>query len=291
MISDNDTMKLYMQSIGQFRLVTQKEEAQLAKRIAKGDQEARDILISSNLRLVVKIAHDFKGLGLPLLDLISEGNIGLMRAVEKFDPSKGAKLSSYAAWWTKQSMRRALANQARTIRIPVQSASKIGKIQNAKAKLTQTLGREPTDKEIATEINLTERTVTGLRQGKASTISLFDPIQNGAEGEFKDIIPDDKTIAPNDIIQDDETLQLMMKMVAKLPERERVILKLRFGLDGGKPKTLEEVSHTIGRTRERVRQIQNQALERLRAAIEEQKSIEEVVQEAAADEADEEDDY
>lgn len=290
MISDNDTMKLYMQSIGQFRLVTQKEEAQLAKRIAKGDQEARDILISSNLRLVVKIAHDFKGLGLPLLDLISEGNIGLMRAVEKFDPSKGAKLSSYAAWWIKQSMRRALANQARTIRIPVQSASKIGKIQNAKAKLTQTLGREPTDKEIATEINLTERTVTGLRQGKASTISLFDPIQNGAEGEFKDIIPDDKTIAPNDIIQDDETLQLMMKMVAKLPERERVILKLRFGLDGGKPKTLEEVSHAIGRTRERVRQIQNQALERLRAAIEEQKSIEEVVQEAA-DEADEEDDY
>ena len=291
MISDNDTMKLYMQSIGQFRLVTQKEEAQLAKRIAKGDQEARDILISSNLRLVVKIAHDFKGLGLPLLDLISEGNIGLMRAVEKFDPSKGAKLSSYAAWWIKQSMRRALANQARTIRIPVQSASKIGKIQNAKAKLTQTLGREPTDKEIATEINLTERTVTGLRQGKASTISLFDPIQNGAEGEFKDIIPDDKTIAPNDIIQDDETLQLMMKMVAKLPERERVILKLRFGLDGGKPKTLEEVSHAIGRTRERVRQIQNRALERLRAAIEEQKSIEEVVQEAAADEADEEDDY
>lgn len=291
MISDNDTMKLYMQSIGQFRLVTQKEEALLAKRIAKGDQEARDILISSNLRLVVKIAHDFKGLGLPLLDLISEGNIGLMRAVEKFDPTKGAKLSSYAAWWIKQSMRRALANQARTIRIPVQSASKIGKIQNAKAKLTQTLGREPTDKEIATEINLTERTVTGLRQGKASTISLFDPIQNGAEGEFKDIIPDDKTIAPNDIIQDDETLQLMMKMVAKLPERERVILKLRFGLDGGKPKTLEEVSHAIGRTRERVRQIQNQALERLRAAIEEQKSIEEVVQEAAADEADEEDDY
>ena len=291
MISDNDTMKLYMQSIGQFRLVSQKEEAQLAKRIAKGDQEARDILISSNLRLVVKIAHDFKGLGLPLLDLISEGNIGLMRAVEKFDPSKGAKLSSYAAWWIKQSMRRALANQARTIRIPVQSASKIGKIQNAKAKLTQTLGREPTDKEIATEINLTERTVTGLRQGKASTISLFDPIQNGAEGEFKEIIPDDKTIAPNDIVQDDETLQLMMKMVAKLPERERVILKLRFGLDGGKPKTLEEVSHAIGRTRERVRQIQNQALERLRAAIEEQKSIEEVVQEAAADEADEEDDY
>ena len=292
MISDNDTMKLYMQSIGKYPLVTQEEEAKLAKRIAAGDNSARDQLISSNLRLVVKIAHDFKGLGLPLLDLISEGNIGLMRAVEKFDPSKGAKLSSYAAWWIKQSMRRALANQARTIRIPVQSASKIGKIQNAKAKLTQKLGREPTDKEIANEINLTERTVSGLRQGKTSTISLIDPIQNGAEGEFKDIIADEKTASPNDLMRDDETLEVMMQLVNKLPDRERVILQLRFGLprDDGKvekPKTLEEVSRSIGRTRERVRQIQNQALETLRNALEEQKSIEE----SNRENNDEDDDY
>ena len=292
MISDNDTMKLYMQSIGKYPLVTQEEEAKLAKRIAAGDNSARDQLISSNLRLVVKIAHDFKGLGLPLLDLISEGNIGMMRAVEKFDPSKGAKLSSYAAWWIKQSMRRALANQARTIRIPVQSASKIGKIQNAKAKLTQKLGREPTDKEIANEINLTERTVSGLRQGKTSTISLFDPIQNGAEGEFKDIIADEKTASPNDLMRDDETLEVMMQLVNKLPDRERVILQLRFGLprDDGKvekPKTLEEVSRSIGRTRERVRQIQNQALETLRNALEEQKSIEE----SNRENNDEDDDY
>ncbi len=290
MLSDNDTMKQYMQSIGQYKLVTTAEEAVLAKRIAQGDNEARETLIRSNLRLVVKIAHDFKGLGLPLLDLISEGNIGLMRAVEKFDPTKGAKLSSYAAWWIKQSMRRALANQARTIRIPVQSASKIGKIQNAKNKLTQQLGREPTDKEIATEVNLTERTVTGLRQGKTSTISLFDPIQNGAEGEFKDIIADEKSIAPDDIARDDETLNTMNKLVKQLPERERVILKLRFGLDGEKPKTLEEVSRSIGRTRERVRQIQNQALETLRAAIEEQKSIEEITRENNLNN-DEDDDY
>ena len=286
MISDNDTMRLYMQSIGQFPLVSTEEEAKLAKRIAKGDTEARDILIRSNLRLVVKIAHDFKGLGLPLLDLISEGNIGLMRAVEKFDPMKGAKLSSYAAWWIKQSMRRALANQARTIRIPVQSASKIGKIQNARAKLMQQLGRDPTDKEIASEVNLTERTVTGLRQGKTSTISLFDPIQNGAEGEFKDIIPDEKTVSPNDIVRDDETLSVMMKLVEQLPERERVILRLRFGLNGEKPKTLEEVSRSIGRTRERVRQIQNQALDTLRAAIEEQKTIEESTRENGSDDDD-----
>lgn len=289
MLSDNDTMKQYMQSIGQYKLVSPAEEAVLAKRIAKGDNDARETLIRSNLRLVVKIAHDFKGLGLPLLDLISEGNIGLMRAVEKFDPTRGAKLSSYAAWWIKQSMRRALANQARTIRIPVQSASKIGKIQNAKTKLTQQLGREPTDKEIATEVNLTERTVTGLRQGKTSTISLFDPIQNGAEGEFKDIIADDKSIAPDDIARDDETLNVMNKLVKQLPERERVILKLRFGLDGEKPKTLEEVSRSIGRTRERVRQIQNQALETLRAAIEEQKSIEEITRENNLNNADDDD--
>ena len=148
MLSDNDTMKLYMQNIGQYPLVSTDEEVELAEKIKNGDAQtsadARAKLIRSNLRLVVKIAHDFKGLGLPLLDLISEGNIGLMRAVEKFDPSKGAKLSSYAAWWIKQSMRRALANQARTIRIPVQSASKISKIQAAKAKLTENLGQGET---------------------------------------------------------------------------------------------------------------------------------------------------
>lgn len=269
MLSDNDTMKLYMQNIGQYPLVTPVEEVELAARIAAGDETARAKLIRSNLRLVVKIAHDFKGLGLPLLDLISEGNIGLMRAVEKFDPSKGAKLSSYAAWWIKQSMRRALANQARTIRIPVQSASKISKIQAARTKLTEQLGREPTDKEIAKEVNLTERTVTGLRLGKTTTISLHDPIQHGEDGEFRDIIPDEKTVSPDEIVQDEETLKHMLALTDRLDERERTILNLRFGLNGERPRTLEEVSQTIGRTRERVRQIQNQALEKLRMMLEE----------------------
>ena len=289
MISDNDTMKLYMQSIGQYQLISTEEEAELALKIAEGDQEAREALIRSNLRLVVKIAHDFKGMGLPLQDLISEGNIGLMRAVEKFDPTKGAKLSSYAAWWIKQAMRRALANQARTIRIPVQSASKIGKIQSAKYRLSQSLGRLPTDKEIASEINLTERTVVGLRQGKTSTISIFDPIQSGADGEFKDIIPDEKTFSPDDIVKDEETLNHMMELTAQLEEREKVILNLRFGLQGDKPKTLEEVSRAIGRTRERVRQIQNQALEKLRALLDEERTLEDFAREA--EEAEDEDDF
>jgi len=269
MLSDNDTMKLYMQNIGQYPLVSPKEEVELAAKIAAGDADARAKLIRSNLRLVVKIAHDFKGLGLPLLDLISEGNIGLMRAVEKFDPSKGAKLSSYAAWWIKQSMRRALANQARTIRIPVQSATKISKIQAARTKLTESLGREPSDKEIASEVNLTERTVTGLRLGRTTTISLHDPIQHGEDGEFRDIIADDKTTAPDELVQDEETLSHMLRLTDRLEERERTILNLRFGLNGERAKTLEEVSQKIGRTRERVRQIQNQALDKLRAMLEE----------------------
>ncbi len=267
MLSDNDTMKMYMQHIGQYPLVTPEEEVDLAEEIKHGSEAARIRLIRSNLRLVVKIAHDFKGLGLPLLDLISEGNIGLMRAVEKFDPSKGAKLSSYAAWWIKQAMRRALANQSRTIRIPVQSATKISKIQNARTKMREELGREPTNAEIAEAVNLTERTVSGLRLGKTTTISLHDPIQQGEEGEFRDIIPDDSATSPDEIVQDDETLFHMLNLVSRLEERERNILQLRFGLDGERPHTLEEVSRIIGRTRERIRQIQNQALEKLRLMI------------------------
>ncbi len=277
MIQENDTMRLYMQSIAKYDLINQKEEIELAKRIAKGDEAARESLIRGNLRLVVKIAHDYKGQGLPLMDLISEGNIGLMRAVDKFNPSKGAKLSSYAAWWIKQAMRRALAYQARIIRVPVQSACKLGKIQSAKTRLTQTLGRTPTNREIASAANLTERTVTGLRKGRTATVSLFEPIQNGTDGEFKDVIADEKVHSPSEIIEENETMDMMLKLVDKLPERERVILKLRFGLGGAKAMTLEEVSRAIGRTRERVRQIQNQALETLRAVIEGKGTLEELL--------------
>lgn len=269
MLSDNDTLKLYMQNISKYPLITVKEEGQLAKKIAKGDKEARTKLIRGNLRLVVKIAHDFKGFGLPLLDLISEGNIGLMRAVEKFDPTKGAKLSSYAAWWIKQAMRRALSNQGSLIRIPVQSAAKINKIFNSRTKLMEKLGREPTDKEIAEDIGLTERTVSGLRQGKTSTVSMQAPIKQGEEGELKDVLADEKSLSPNVLMDENETVKYMLELVSKLDERERAILNLRFGLNGKPPKTLEQVSAEIGRTRERVRQIQNQALEKLRSKLEE----------------------
>jgi RNA polymerase primary sigma factor len=267
----NDTMKVYMQDIGQISLVSKKEEVELAAAIHGVDDEAHDearaTLIQANLRLVVKIAHDFKGLGLPLLDLISEGNIGLMRAVEKFDPAKGAKFSSYAAWWIKQSMRRALANQSRTIRIPVQSAGKINKIKSVRMKLAEELGREPTDAEIADHLEFSERTVAGLRLADLRTFSLHDPIQQGEDGEFQDIIPDRRAMTPDQILGDVESVDRLMDLLEELEEREKMILKMRFGLDGQRPRTLEEVSQEIGRTRERVRQIQNQALTKLKSML------------------------
>lgn len=268
MLSGNDTMKVYMQEIGVIPLITREEEVELAALIKEGSEDARQKLTTANLRLVVKIAHDFKGLGLPLLDLISEGNIGLMRAVEKFDPTKGAKFSSYSAWWIKQSMRRALANQSRTIRIPVQSAGKINKIKSARLKLTEQLGRDPTDSEISLKLELSERTVSNLKLADINTLSLHDPIQHGEAGEFQDIIPDTVTLAPDEILGDAEAIQRLVMLLDHLNERERLIVELRFGLSGARIKTLEEVSQEIGRTRERVRQIQNQALVKLKILME-----------------------
>lgn len=269
MSNKNDTIKVYMQDIGRIPLVTREEEVELAQRIAAGSEEARATLIKSNLRLVVKIAHDFKGLGLPLLDLISEGNIGLMRAVEKFDPTKGAKFSSYGAWWIKQSMRRALANQSRTIRLPVQSVGKINKIKLAKTRLSEDLGRDPTDAEIAVFLDFSERAVTGLKVADMTGFSLNDTIQEGEPGKFEDIIPDQGASAPDKMIASNETVQRLLVLVEGLEPREKQVLKMRFGLDGERPSTLEEVSSSVGRTRERIRQIQHQAMAKLRVVLNE----------------------
>ncbi len=270
MYHKNDPMKAYMQDIGEIPLISKEEEVELAAKIKAGDEMARQKLIKANLRLVVKIAHDFKGFGLPLLDLISEGNIGLMRAAEKFDPAKGAKFSSYSAWWIKQSMRRALSQKSRTIRVPVASAGKINKIRTAKIQLTEKLGRAPTDTEIAEHLDFTKRTVQGLKLADLKTFSLHDPIQKGEEGSFEDIIPDSAACTPDEIIEDSESIQRLRGLIHNLDEREKTILIMRYGLDGSRPKTLEEVSRIIGRTRERVRQIQMQSLKKLRAMIEDE---------------------
>lgn len=267
MPSQHDTMKAYMQDVGHIPLVTREEEVELAGLIAAGDDEARGRLIRSNLRLVVKIAHDFKGLGLPLVDLISEGNIGLMRAVDKFDPDKGAKFSSYAAWWIKQSMRRALANQSRTIRIPVQSAGKINKIKQVRTQLWAKLQREPSDCEIAEKLDFSERTVSALRRSDISSFSMNESIKDGEQGEFEDIIPDEDSITPAEELLQSESFEHIQELLGTLDERERMVIEKRFGLDGNRPKTLQELSKHIGRTRERIRQIQYQALAKLKARL------------------------
>ena len=271
MYRNKDPMKAYMQDIGVIPLINKKEEIELARKIKAGDEAAKQKLIKANLRLVVKIAHDFKGLGLPLLDLISEGNIGLMRAAEKFDPTKGAKFSSYSAWWIKQAMRRALSQKSRTIRVPVASAGKINKIRAAKVQLSEKYGRMPTDNEIASHLELTKRTIQGLRLADLKTFSMHDPIQKGEDGNFEDIIPDSAAATPDDIIEDSETIQRVKGLIYNLDERERIILIMRYGLDGNRPKTLEEVSVIIGRTRERVRQIQMQSLKKLKGLIEDER--------------------
>ncbi len=266
-----DTMKLYMDELSKIPLITKEQEVILAEQIHCGDQKLHDeacqTLLLANLRLVVKIAHDFRGLGLPLLDLISEGNIGLARAVEKFDPALGAKFSSYAAWWVKQAMRRALSNQSGTIRIPVQSLGKISKIKYVALALKEKLGRNPTDMEIAQELGLSEQSVMALRLSDIKTISISAPIKDGEDGSFGDLISDSNAERPDEIIGEQETFERLLTLVNRLDDREKAIVIARFGLDGKPPRTLDEVSCKLGRTRERIRQIQNQALNKLKAML------------------------
>ncbi len=271
-MTKSDSMKFYMHDIRTIPLITTTEEVELAALIKKGDEKAKAKLIVANLRLVVKIAHDFKGAGLTLQDLISEGNIGLMRAAEKFDPAKGAKFSSYAAWWIKQAMRRALMEKSKTIRIPITSAGKINKIKITRNVLSDQLGRDPTDREIAGKLDFSERVVSRLKQADQRTVSLFDPIAPDKDGWVKDFLPDEKALTPDSIISDLESSQNLTRLIESLDSREQMILHLRYGLDGKPPHTLEEVSKKIGRTRERVRQIQNRALTKLKNLLSENKS-------------------
>jgi RNA polymerase primary sigma factor len=260
-------IKIYLREIGQIPLLTPEQEVTLAARIKKGDRAARSQMIRANLRLVVKIAHDYANLGLPLLDLISEGNIGLMKAVERFDPSKGGKLSTYAAWWIKQSIKRALANQSKTIRLPVHLVDKISKIRRVALQMSEELGREPTDDELAEEVGLSSAKISQLKTVAIRPASLDAPISDDDTTEFGEIVGDEDALTPYEMVRDDNLLNEVGDLLEVLDEREKKIIFSRFGLDGGKPRTLEEVGKKFGVTRERIRQLQNIALTKLRRAL------------------------
>ena len=266
---DGDTaIKLYLREIGQVRLLTPQEEVDLAARIKRGDKKAREQMIKANLRLVVKIARDYEGLGLPLLDLISEGNIGLMKAVERFDPAKGGKLSTYGAWWIKQSIKRALANQSKTIRLPVHLVDRISRMRRVAMRLHEELGREPTDEELGEELGMTASRVGQLRTAAIRPASLDAPIGDDDSNTFAEVVQDENAETPYQQLEGKTVTAMLQEMVTKLDPREATILRFRFGLDGGTEKTLEEVGEKFGVTRERVRQIQNIALAKLRRMVE-----------------------
>ena len=266
---DGDTaIKLYLREIGQVKLLTRQEEVQLAARIKKGDKKARELMIKANLRLVVKIARDYDGIGLPLLDLISEGNIGLMKAVERFDPKKGGKLSTYGSWWIKQSIKRALANQSKTIRLPVHLVDKISKMRRTALKLQEELGHEPSDEDLADELDVTAARIRQMRLAAIRPASLDAPIGDDDSNYFSDVVEDENATSPYENLKDKTITGMLQDMVKHLAAREATILRCRFGLDGGTEKTLEEVGRKFGVTRERVRQIQNLALRKLRKMIE-----------------------
>jgi RNA polymerase primary sigma factor len=269
-VTGGDTLQLYLREIGQVKLLTPQEEVELAKRIRKGDGRAREQMIKANLRLVVKIARDYEGLGLPLLDLVNEGNIGLMKGVERFDPRKGAKLSTYASWWIKQAIKRALANQSKTIRLPVHVVDKVADIRRAEMKLRDVLDRDPTDEEVAHELGMDARRVRMYRQAAKAPVSLDAPLGGEDESDrVSEVVPDLNAAAPFERLARQNDQDLLREVLRTLSERESRILALRFGLNEGPAMTLEEVGQKFGVTRERIRQIQDEALHKLRERMQE----------------------
>jgi RNA polymerase primary sigma factor len=263
-----DALELYLREIGPVKLLTPKEEIALARRIKRGDESARELMIKSNLKLVVKIARDYEGMGVPLLDLISEGNIGLMKGVERFRPGKGAKLSTYASWWIKQAIKRALADQGKTIRLPVHVVDRLAHIRKAEVRLREALGREATDEELAHELDLDARRVKQYREASRAPLSLDAPLGDDESSNVSEIVPDANASMPFAQLVRDTDTDLMRRVMGTLSERESAILGLRFGLDDGRERTLEEIGQRFGVTRERIRQIQELALKKLRRQME-----------------------
>jgi RNA polymerase primary sigma factor len=262
-------LSLYMREVAEVPLLTIEEENALAARIHAGDEAAREHMIRANLRLVVKIAREYEGFGLPLLDLINEGNMGLMKAVERFDPAKGGKLSTYASWWIKQSIRRGIANQAKTIRLPIHAIDKLSKAQRVANEMREALGREPEPEELAEALGVKTSRLNEIRTAALRPASLDAPMGNDEDSNvLAEVVKDENARTPYEVLEEKTLLGMLGHLVEKLGPREKKIIRMRFGLDGRGEKTLEEIGAQFGLTRERIRQLQNEALARLRELIE-----------------------
>jgi RNA polymerase primary sigma factor len=266
-----DSLQLFLRDIGKVPLLTAAQEVELAKLIERGDADAKRKMVESNLRLVVSIAKNYRNQGLPFLDLIQEGTIGLVRAAEKFDYRKGFKFSTYATWWIRQAVARALADKARTIRMPVHVVEKLNKIGRTERKLVTELGREPSDVEIAAELELTTEEVEHVRRSAQTPISLEKPVGEEDDSELGHFIADESMLSPEDAANTVIREEILGRVLQGLSYRERRILEMRYGLAGEPPRTLDEVGKTFNVTRERVRQIENQSLKKLQAMAESQK--------------------
>ena len=260
----DDPVRMYLKEIGQIKLLSAEEEVELAKRVSEGDQEAKNKLTEANLRLVVSIAKTYSGRGLHILDLIQEGNTGLIRAVDKFDWTKGNKFSTYATWWIRQAITRAIADQARTIRVPVHMVEVINKATRCNRKLVQELGREPTVEEIAAELNLPVEKIIEANRTAADTLSLDTPVGDEEDTSIGSFVEDERTPGPADATSNALLAEALKEILDTLTEREADVLRMRFGMYDGRTHTLEEVGQIFGVTRERIRQIENKAIRKLR---------------------------
>ncbi|HSP70773.1 MAG TPA: sigma-70 family RNA polymerase sigma factor [Gaiellaceae bacterium] len=260
-----DSLQLFLRDVGKVDLLTAAQEVELAKRIERGDHRAKQEMVEANLRLVVSIAKRYRNQGLPFLDLIQEGTIGLVRAAEKFDYRKGFKFSTYATWWIRQAVARALADKARTIRMPVHVVEKLNKIVRSERKLRAELGREPTSAEIAVDLELTLEEVETIRRTAQTPVSLEKPVGDEEESEFGHFLTDESMPLPDEAAETTLRKEALLKILGALSPRERRVLELRYGLNGEHPRTLDEVGRTFNVTRERIRQIENQSLKKLRA--------------------------